>query len=110
MQDKIGPSVLDAMRLLLRDRLNKEQVIVEGLHFYCEVLEQPHKFQEVYDIFADDESQRTLTWLIKYRVACFMLQSKEKARELFPPAISASQWRVQGRPVILRPLIVESLV
>jgi hypothetical protein len=36
MQDKIGPSVLDAMRLLLRDRLNKEQVIIEGLHFYCE--------------------------------------------------------------------------
>jgi hypothetical protein len=97
MQDKIGPSVLDAMRLLLRDRLNKEQVIIEGLHFYCEVLEQPHKFQEVYDLLADDESQRTLTWLIKYRVACFMLQSKEKARELFPPAISSSWWREMSR-------------
>ena len=97
MQDKIGSSVLDAMRLLLRDRLNKEQVIIEGLHFYCEVLEQPHKFQEVYDLLADDESQRTLTWLIKYRVACFMLQSKEKARELFPPAISSSRWREMSR-------------
>jgi hypothetical protein len=48
-------------------------------------------------MLADDESQRTLTWLIKYRVACFMLQSKEKARELFPPAISASRWREMSR-------------
>jgi FkbM family methyltransferase len=92
MQDQIGASVLDAMRLLLRDRLNKERVIVDGLHFFCEVLEQPHKFQEVYDLLADDESKRTLNWLIKYRVACLMLQSKEKAGELFPPAISPIRW------------------
>ena len=82
MQDQIGSSVLDAMRLLLRDRLNNERAIVDGLHFFCEVLEQPHKFQEVYDLLADDDSKRTLTWLIKYRVACFMLQSKDAASDL----------------------------
>jgi FkbM family methyltransferase len=99
MQDQIGPTVLDAMRLLVRDRLNKEQIIVDGLHFFCEVLEQPHKFQEVYDLLADDESKRTLNWLIKYRVACFMLQSKEQAGVLFPPIISAIQWHEMSKAV-----------
>ncbi len=93
MQDQIGSSVLDALRLLLRDRLNKEQVIVDGLHFFCEVLEQSHKFQEVYDLLADEESKRTLIWLIKFRVACLMLQSKKAAGEFFPPAISPAEWR-----------------
>jgi FkbM family methyltransferase len=92
MQDQIRSSVLDALRLVLRDRLNKEQVIVDGLHFFCEVLEQPHKFQEVYDLLADEESKRTLIWLIKFRVACLMLQSKNAAGEFFPPAISPAEW------------------
>src|SRR3984893_11889123 len=99
MPHEIESSILDAMRLLLRDRLNNERAIVDGLHFFCEVLEQPHKFQEVYDLLADDDSKRTLTWLIKYRVACFMLQSKDAARELFPPAISAIRWHEMSQKV-----------
>jgi FkbM family methyltransferase len=99
MQDQIGPSVLDAFRLLLRDRLDKEQVLVDGLHFVCEVLEQPHKFQEVYDLLADDQSKRTLIWLIKYRVACLVLQSKEAAGQLFPPSISPFRWQQMFRQV-----------
>jgi FkbM family methyltransferase len=99
MQDQIGLYILDAMRILLRARLNKEQVIVDGLHFFCEVLEQPHKFQEVYDLLADDESKRTLSWLIKYRAACFILQSKKEAGEVFPPIISPLEWQDMSRQV-----------
>jgi FkbM family methyltransferase len=97
MTDKIEKSILEAMRLLLRDRLNKEQVIVDGLHFFCEALEQPHKFQEVYNLLEDDASKRTLIWFIKFRVACFLLQSKDEAGVLFPPAISSAEWRDMSR-------------
>jgi FkbM family methyltransferase len=93
MPHEIESSILDAMRLLLRDRLNKEQVIVDGLHFFCEVLEQPHKFQEVYDLLADDDSKRTLIWFIKFRIGCFLQQSKEEAGVHFSPAISPAKWR-----------------
>jgi FkbM family methyltransferase len=103
MSDEIETSILDAMRILLRDRLNKEQVIVDGLHFFCEVLEQPHKFQEVYDLLSDDDSKRTLIWLIKFRVACLIRQSKKEASELFPPAISPAEWREMAQMVQLLP-------
>jgi FkbM family methyltransferase len=106
MRDEIGTAVFDAMRLLLRDRLNKEQVIVDGLHFFCEVLEQPHKFQEVYELLADEDSKNTLIWLIKFRIACFILQSKRAAGELFSPAISPVEWHNMSQKIKNLPEII----
>jgi FkbM family methyltransferase len=57
------------------------------------VLEQLHKFQEVYDLLDDDDSRRTLIWFIKFRIACFLLQSKEEAGVHFSPVISPAEWR-----------------
>jgi FkbM family methyltransferase len=99
MRDDIKSSILDAMRILLRDRLGKAKTIVPGLHFSCEVLEQPHKFQDVYDLLADDESRKVLTWLIKYKFAYLILQSRDEAEILFPPRISRGEWHLMSQQV-----------
>jgi FkbM family methyltransferase len=97
MHNEISASVWDALRILMRDRLGKETSVVPGLHFLCEVLEQPHKFQKVYDLLADDESRMILAWLIKYKIGTLLCQTKAEVETLFPPLISRYEWHCMGQ-------------
>lgn len=90
--NKIEKLVLESLRVYTRDRLNKAQSIVDGLHFSCEALEQPEKFQKAYDLLADAQSKKLFEWFVKYRVAVLLSGSKDAAAELFPPAISSRRW------------------
>lgn len=103
MLDEIRSSILDGLRILLKDRLGKENRIVPGLHFCCEILEQPHRFQEVHDLLSDDESRMVLRWLVKYKLAYLLLDSQAAAEELFPPLISRAQWHAMSQDVKLSP-------
>jgi FkbM family methyltransferase len=49
-------------------------------------LENPQKFDEVYNLLSDDDSKSTFDWFIQFRVASAFVG--EEARFVFPPKIS----------------------
>ena len=53
-------------------------------------LKNPDEFDEVYNLFLDEDSRVTFDWFIKYRVAYAFLG--ELASEIFPPKISRAEY------------------
>ena len=53
-------------------------------------LKNPEKFDEVYNILADEESKPIFDWFIKYRVAYAFLG--ELAGEIFPPKVTKAEF------------------
>jgi len=49
-------------------------------------LDNPRKFDEVYNLFSDDDSKSTFDWFVRFRVAYAFVG--EEARFVFPPKIS----------------------
>jgi hypothetical protein len=53
-------------------------------------LENPEKFDEVYNLLFDEDSKNTFDWFIRYRVAYSFLG--ELAGEVFPPKITKAEF------------------
>jgi FkbM family methyltransferase len=53
-------------------------------------LENPHEFDEVYNLFTDEDSKSTFDWFIQFRVAYAFLG--EAAKFVFPPRISYEEF------------------
>ena len=84
--------VFAAIRPFLAARLERETTIVEGLHFFHQLVCDPAGFDRLFEQLDDTESRDVLAWVIQYRVAAYFLQSKQTAGEMFPPQISSYEW------------------
>jgi FkbM family methyltransferase len=84
--------VFEGLRLALADRW-KNGNKSGGLQFFHEVVSNTNRFDELFGMLADDESRSVLAWLIKYRVAMFVRQSKEHAGRVIPPRISTPTYQ-----------------
>ena len=54
-------------------------------------LENPQRFDEVYNLLSDDDSKSTFDWFIQFRVASAFVG--EEARFVFPPIISREDFK-----------------
>ena len=84
--------VLSAIRPVLSTRLESETTVIEGLHFFHQLVCDPTGFDQLFEQLGDSESRDVLAWVIQYRVAAYLLQSKNLAGEMFPPQISSYDW------------------
>lgn len=84
--------VFAAIRPFLAARLEHETIIIEGLHFFHQIVCDPAGFDRLFEQLGDNESRDVLAWVIQYRVAAYFLQSKHAAGEMFPPQISSYEW------------------
>jgi len=64
---------------------------LSSVQFLKEVLAQPEKFDEIYEMFSDDSSRQEFDWFVKYRVAYALLG--KVAYDLFTPQITKEKWK-----------------
>jgi FkbM family methyltransferase len=84
--------ILEALHRISAERFGREGHLINGLHAFDHIVGNPGKYNQVFDTLEDAESREILAWLIEYRIAYYLEQSRERALELFPPQLSTECW------------------
>jgi FkbM family methyltransferase len=84
--------VFEALNRIFNHQTRFQSVGKKSAHFFHEVINNYTKFDQLFDLLEDNVSRQILSWLIKYRIAVYFFEDKQKAGDLFPPIIGAKDW------------------
>lgn len=93
MSSEVQSEIISTLRLVTEHHKKKTVgTIYPWLDVANEYVTNTHLFQQAFDRLADDESRQTFLWLLRYRMAGYLTQSRDAADEVAPFIISPRAW------------------